>query len=303
MLELARNLAGLTFEHPVMLAAGMCKTLDGEHGVQELARSAVAAIMVGSITVAARSGNEGDVYYYDEGMRFSLNALGLPNPGANYYRQHLPEMVAVAHGSSKPLIVSVAGFTPDEYRLLTEVAFEGGADAVEINFGCPNVWDGGKQKGIGSFDPDLIGRVLNRINNQMGIEARILVKLSPFTDPGALVKIAQLIGSYSVVKGVTTMNTMPNAFAFAGEDHTRSVIGVGYGGMAGPAIHAFAVGQVRQLRAVLPEQVQIIGVGGVEDGKSVMDFLAVGATAVQVGTAFLQQGPRIFNQILYDLVD
>lgn len=80
--------------------------------------------------------------------RFSLNSLGLPNPGGRYYEKYLPEMAKVVHDVNKHLFVSVAGFTPDEYSVLAKIAEAGGADLIELNLGCPNVWAGGKQKRV-----------------------------------------------------------------------------------------------------------------------------------------------------------
>ncbi|MDO8691281.1 MAG: dihydroorotate dehydrogenase, partial [Dehalococcoidia bacterium] len=149
--DLAVRLMGLALEHPLMNAAGTCKSLDE---VKQLSRASTSAIMVGSITLQERAGNSGNVYV--AGPRFSLNSLGMPNPGASYYEKHLPTMAALAHDAGKPLLVSVAGFTPPEYGELAAVAFDGGADAVELNLGCPNVWQAEQLKPI-DFDPSTSG--------------------------------------------------------------------------------------------------------------------------------------------------
>jgi dihydroorotate dehydrogenase (fumarate) len=80
-MDLTFKLAGITLEHPLMNAAGMCKTTPQ---VIRLARSAVAAVMVGSITMEPRAGNQGNVFWQDPAGRYSLNSLGLPNPGSAY---------------------------------------------------------------------------------------------------------------------------------------------------------------------------------------------------------------------------
>lgn len=107
--------------------------------VLEIAKSQSGGVILGSITVDERLGNEGTTYFADSSTSFSLNSKGLPNPGLAYYKKHLPGMVKTAHRFGKPLIVSVAGFSPDEYAHLARTAFEKGADGVELNFGCPNV--------------------------------------------------------------------------------------------------------------------------------------------------------------------
>jgi len=109
-MELQTEVAGIRLEHPLMNAAGTCKSLQD---VKDLSRSASAAVMVGSITMEPRTGNTGDVYW--AGPMFSLNSLSLPNRGAPFYKEVIPEMVACAHDKGKPLFVSVAGFSPEEY--------------------------------------------------------------------------------------------------------------------------------------------------------------------------------------------
>lgn len=301
-MEFATRLVDIELEHPVMNAAGTCKVLEGDHGIHALARSATSAIMVGSITVAERDGNLGDTYAFDDVRGFSLNSLGLPCRGQGYYTQNLPEMVTVAHDANKPLFVSIAGFSPGEYRELAALAFQGGADLVEVNLGCPNVWHGGEQKRIACFNADLVAHILNAIEAEVGTEARIAVKVSPFSDPYALAEIAGVLSSSKLVKAVTTMNTFPNAFAFADGGREKPLISVGLAGLAGPALKPVGLGQVKQLRALLPNRIQIMGVGGIRTGDDVLDYLAAGASCAQIATTFFQEGPRVFSRILEEMV-
>jgi len=296
--DLGRDLMGIPLEHPLMNAAGTCKFLDE---VSQLSRAATSAIMVGSITVEQRGGNSGNVYW--AGAAFSLNSLGLPNPGSRYYGQHLPEMVSRAHDTGKPLLVSVAGFTPDEYAELTALALERGADAVELNLGCPNVWQGEEQKRIACFDPSLVEEILQRVEASAGAQARIAVKISPFSDPFALAEVAQVIGRHGVARAVTTTNTFPNAFSY--DDAGQPVVSVGGGlaGLAGAAIKPIGLGQVRQLRNILPDRIQIIGVGGINNGRDVIDYLRAGAAATQIATAYLERYERVFSSILAEVVE
>lgn len=300
-MELQVNLVGMHLEHPLMNAAGTCKLLEGAEGVKELARSATAVVMVGSITVEPRTGNEGEVYWVDEA--FSLNSLGLPNLGKPYYQQHLPEMVAIAHGAGKPLFVNVAGFTPSEYTILTELAFQGGADLVELNLGCPNVWEGGQQKRIACFDPQLVGEILYSVEEEVGLEAKVAVKLSLFSDPFTLSEVAQVIGQSSVVKAVTTVNTFPNAFSYDERGKPRITPGGGLAGLAGPAIKPIGLGQVKQLRGMLPERIDIVGAGGITTGQDILDYQRAGAVAVQIATVLLEKRAKVFSALLTELIN
>ncbi|MCP6719864.1 MAG: dihydroorotate dehydrogenase [Patescibacteria group bacterium] len=296
-MELQTEVAGIRLEHPLMNAAGTCRSLEE---VKELSRSASAAVMVGSITVEPRTGNTGDVYW--AGPMFSLNSLGLPNRGAPYYRETISEMVAVAHGENKPLFVSVAGFSPEEYANLTELAFGGGADLVEQNLGCPNVWQGSTQKRIACFDPALVTEILHRVEERVGADAKVSVKISPLSDPFALAGLAQVIGASKVAKVVTTVNTFPNAFSYNGAK-PRITPGGGFAGFAGPAMKPIGLGQVRQLRELLPDRIQIIGVGGITHGKDIREYRESGAVAVQVATAYLERHEQVFSSLLDELLE
>ncbi|MDO8435982.1 MAG: dihydroorotate dehydrogenase [bacterium] len=304
-MDFKTNLAGIPLEHPLMNAAGTCKLIEGPEGVKELARSAAAAIMVGSITLEPRAGNEGDIYYSEE--HFSLNSLGLPNPGKLYYKKYLPEMAAIAYDFGKPLFVSVAGFNPHEYAVLAGLAINSGADLVELNLSCPNVWDNGSQKRIACFDLSLIQEILFQVIERVGLEAKLAIKISPFSDPflfnelAKLIHCQNLIYGLNVVKVITAVNTFPNAISF-NKGKPVITIGDGLAGLAGPALKPIALGQIRQLRGVLPESIDIIGVGGIACGQDVLEYLLVGANAVQIGTSFLSRGAKVFSEILAELV-
>lgn len=296
----AVNLAGINLEHPVMNAAGTCKMLDGEDGVRNLVRSALAAVMVGSMTLEKRLGNEGEVYW-DSG-NYSLNSLGLPNPGANYYKQFIPEMAALAHEAKKPLFVSIAGFNPEEYGVLAGLASRAGADLIELNLSCPNVWDKGEQKRIASFDPPLIEEIIGQVKDRIKRETRVAVKLSPCSDPFLLAEISSVISSWRIINAVTAVNTFPNAFCLDEQGKPRITPGGGLAGLGGPAMKPIGLGHVKQLRSMLPERVSIIGAGGIASGQDVLDYLKAGAVAVQVATSFMNKQARVFDSLLAELI-
>jgi dihydroorotate dehydrogenase (fumarate) len=287
----ATSVAGVALEHPVVNAAGTAKSLDD---VTRLARSPVAAVTLGSITKAARDGNAGEVFASRPG--YAVNALGMPNRGAAFYRDVLPEMAGVVHAAGKPLIVSVAGFSPEENGELAHLAADGGCDLVELNLGCPNVWDGGEQKRIMSFDPDLVARSLEAA---AGAGAPVGVKLSPLSDPVLLAEVAAAAAGAGACF-VVSCNTFPNGLVL--RDDGRPAIDVGFGGVSGAAMKPVALGQVSQLCALLPDVVDVVGCGGVRTGRDVRDLLATGAVATGLATAFWDAGedPGVFADLLAD---
>lgn len=269
--------------------------------LQEICLSNAAFITVGSYTLAPRIGNSGNVFNGDPD--FSLNSLGLPNLGLNYLKSHGREMVNLAHQYEKPIYLSVAGFTPDEYRILSCQGFECGFDGVELNLGCSNLVDGGRRKSIANFDLAVVDEILHAVGPPTQ-ESILLTKVSPMTNPNDIVDLAELISHYPVF-AVVTMNTLPNCLDF--DNDGRSVIqtpdATGWSGGSGKSILPFALGQINQWHKALPSNMQVWGVGGVHTGDSVRKMLLAGASMVQVGTALFVYGPRIFSDIVSEYLD
>lgn len=309
-MNLACELGGLSLEHPLFNAAGTCRLPDGDLGAETLLRSAASALVVGSITKSPRKGNSGDVYQTN--ALCSLNSLGMPNAGMQRYREEvLPRICQMAAKIQKPVIASVAGFTRSEYVELTTQAFDSGVQAVELNFGCPNVWDDGTQEGITSFLPQKMKSILQDLDTLYEDADTdrypLFVKVSPYSDPFLLQSAAAVLASTLRVRAVSAINTFPNAYA--ADDHGRIRINPPHGlaGMAGPALKPISLGQVKQWRTALNENrrpdIQIIGIGGISSGQDILDFKRAGADAVAIATALMDNGPRIFEQLLSQYLD
>ncbi|MBX6389070.1 MAG: dihydroorotate dehydrogenase, partial [Frankia sp.] len=133
------------------------------------------------------------------------------------------------------------------------------------------------------------------------------VKISPFSDPEALAGLADVLAKQGGAPGgggpryVVAVNTFPNALAYD-TDGRRPAIDVELAGMAGPALRPIALGQVRQLRRLLPAEIDIVGAGGITTGRDVADFLRSGASAVQLATAYFNRDadPAVFGEIAAD---
>jgi dihydroorotate dehydrogenase (fumarate) len=318
------NIAGMSLSFPIMNAAGTCKT---EADFMKLVvLEELGAIVIGSITVEKKDGNTGNTFFNHDD--FSINAIGLKNEGMEYYRNHLPRWSKIAHSHGKLLIVSVAGFSPQECLQLTTMAFSSGADMVEENGGCPNVWKDGKQKPIPSFNLELTEEIFS-ILSKIGPTSipPIGFKLSPllrnwqptkvvmkngspllsayptmdYLDLDAIVAFAKLVNKYDCIKFITCCNTVPNC-AGTGEDGNNLIDAQGgNGGLAGPILRPIAVAQMELLRLHLDKRVDLIGAGGISSGPDMDHYLIHGAKAVQVGTAFYKsEDYGVFSRILAD---
>jgi dihydroorotate dehydrogenase (fumarate) len=255
---------------PIMIGAGVCKT-------PQTAREwlTVAPVVSGSYTPERRDGNKGDRLFYpdtDEELRaigFGLNSFGMPNMGFKSAAQEFAN-----HRSEHPLIISVAGFSVDDYANgIEQFTTVDGVAAVELNFGCPNT-EHGK---IMSFDIRSLDTLFRRLGESA--ERPIWVKFSPYSDPGLLKEVASVVNTASAtIKAVVTCNTFPSAYA--GKDAISPMGGLA--GLSGPALKPIAMGQIIQFRQHLVPEIDVIGIGGATTGNDIVDFLDAGAQAMQM---------------------
>ena len=200
-----------------------------------------------------------------------LNAVGLQNIGV---RAFVAEKLPLLRKYKTHIICNVFGCTAGEYleviRALNEAE---GISAYELNVSCPNTDAGGIAFGV---DPTCLEKLVTAAK---GASKRPLwVKLSPnVTDICLLARIAQSAGA----DALTIANTYP---AMAVDVRIRrSRLGRLTGGLSGPAIRPITVRLVFEASHAV--SVPVLGLGGIESADDVLEYLAVGATAVQIGTA------------------
>jgi dihydroorotate dehydrogenase (fumarate) len=215
-------------------------------------------------------------------------------------------MRRVAHDARKPLIVSIACFSPEEYAKLAGFVADQDIDMIELNLGCPNVWGQDGQKPIASYEPRIVENILalvrEEIRRSTSPHIAVAAKISPLP-PSILNEVAAVIAEMGIVDVVTATNTLPNGFMW---NDTKPAIEAGGGltGVAGATLKPIAMGVVKQLCEFLPANIDIIAVGGIEYGQDVLDYLNLGpkVKAVQITTAHANRGPRVFGDILTELV-
>ncbi len=279
---------------PLGNAAGTVKTTEQ---ALTLVAAGMPRIVLGSYTWEARDGNQGSTYF--ETPLASLNSLGLPSPAPSDWAHTVTSVVEASAGAE--VSVSVAGFTVSEFERLTTVAFEAGAHSVELNLGCPNVWDDGTQKRIFSFDPEIVDNVLSSVAEALGGLDRVGVKLSPIFDSHLMAELDEVLVRRRVAF-VTTMNTLPNCLALDPNHRPEISVAGGLAGMSGAAVKWVALGQVAMHRSLMPNA-RIIGVGGIATGRDLADMLSVGADECQIATALWHRGPRAYVEILSEYVE
>lgn len=298
---------GLNWETaPFGPGAGVVKTLEQ---VEEACKAPFTRLTVGSITLDERLGNQGDTYYFHPHEQWSLNSLGLPNRGLAYYKEVLPTMAKLCHNNQKELWVSIAGFSPKEYGVMAEACLKGGADGVEINLSCPNVWNNGERKRMPAEDPGLASHVLTLVHNytQSIGKRNFTVKLSPTKDDVLLASLAKHI-IYNDIRFVVCSNTIPNrqrkkeggqeALSFT-SGNTKTKLHAG--GLAGSAVFEESVWMVHHMRNILPKTIAVIGCGGIFGPPEVQKYIDAGADGFQCTTSCVEYGYDIFTQIALEM--
>lgn len=309
-MSLSVNVGGLELEHPIINAAGTCKY---PREAEAHFDSALAAVTIGSGTKQPRDGNEGKTIEMDEHQ--SINSQGLPNPGLEAYKAAMPDLKAKSRATGKPLIFSASGFSPDENAELVVEMLIDGADAIEVNLACPNVWYDGKQKGLACYNPRMIERIAAAINYQLYVATRdgrrvppvpkIAYKIAYCPDAGLRGEVAAvMVESKPRPRFVTAINTLGSSKWLDKYGVPQITATDGMGGMGGPNIKPQGIGMVVEFRKLLPDDIDIIGVGGVSNAQDVVDYLNHGAKAVGMATRLLRPGGlRDVSQILTDFTN
>jgi dihydroorotate dehydrogenase (NAD+) catalytic subunit len=216
-----------------------------------------------------------------------LNAVGLQNVGV---RAFISEKLAVLRSFDVPVVANVFGFSVEDYvEVIGRLEDAEGLAAYELNISCPNVKNGGLQFGS---DPNQISIVVAAAK-RAARHRPLWVKLSPLvTSIGLMARAAEEAGA----DALTIANTFP---AMAVDFKSRkSRLGSDTGGLSGPAIKPITLKLVWE--AVHYIKVPVIGLGGIESASDVLDYLLVGATSVQVGTASFTD-PRASERIVQEL--
>lgn len=282
--EMAVEIAGLKLKNPVMPASGTFGY--GEEYAPYLDLNQLGAVVTKGMSLNPKAGN--NTPRICETVSGMLNAIGLQNVGVDaFIKDKMPFLLKY----DTPVIVNFFGNTQDEYgevaARLNEVP---GVAALEMNISCPNVKHGGIVFGT---DPKAAFEVVSLVRKRT--TKPLIVKLTPnVTDIQITARAAEDAGA----DALSLINTLTG---MAVDVKTRKPrLANTIGGLSGPAIRPIAVRLVHQV--VQAVQVPVIGIGGISRAMDALEFLIVGARAVQVGTANFVD-PNAMATIINDLED
>ena len=265
-MDLAVSLGRLSLKNPIMVASGTFGYAREMEKIVDVSR--LGAVLPKTITAEPRIGNA--PWRTVETSAGLLNAIGLDNDGVEaFLDHHLPYLRQI--GTS--VVVSIAGRTLEDFVQLGErVGNEAGVSAIELNISCPNV-SGGVDFGT---DAESCLRVVSSVRARCVVP--LLAKLTPNVTRIADIARAAADGGADAVSVINTVLAMAVDWR-----KRRPMLGNGMGGLSGPAIKPIALRCVHQVASAV--DIPIIGIGGIATIDDVMQFLVVGASAVQIGTA------------------
>jgi dihydroorotate dehydrogenase (NAD+) catalytic subunit len=271
-------LAGLRLANPTMLASGILGY--SKETLGSIARAGAGAVVMKSVGLRPREGYANPtVVQASCGL---INAIGLPNPGIEEFVKEIREAKAAL---DVPLIVSVFGFSAEEYATVARGAAAAGADGVELNVSCPHVRETGSEIGQ---DPRILAQVVRKVKASVGVP--VLVKLSPN------VTCISDIADAAAGAGADLLTVMNTVKAMAIDvDTTMPVLANKVGGLSGPAVKPIAVRHVYDVYEHV--DVPVIGCGGISNWRDAVEFLLAGASAVQIGTAIATEGLGVFREV------
>ncbi len=263
--DLSTRVGALRLENPVMSASG---TYDPLSAGDALHPDRLGAIVPKSVTRLPQPGNPpARLAETPSGL---INAIGIPSVGLERF---VTEVLPRYQAFKAPLVMSVAGTTPEEFSALCAAMDRcERVQAVELNLSCPNLED----DRIPATDPVLLDECVRAA--RAATRLPLWAKLSPnVTDLVALARVAQTAGA----DALTLLNTFR---AVAVDPHTaRVVLGHLNGGLSGPAIRPLVLAAVWDVAHAV--DLPVVGVGGIMTGEDAAAYLMAGACAVQVGTA------------------
>ena len=195
----------------------------------------------------------------------------------------------------KFILASIMGQNDAEWGELAKLCQENGADAVELNFSCPNMMEGGLGSDIGQV-PELVERFTAAAKRACRIP--VLAKLTPRVANMSPAAEAAKRGGADGISAINTIKSVvgvhPHTYVSAPAVHGQSAVG-GYSGSAVKPIALRFIGELGQNPAL--KGMHLSAMGGVESWQDALEFILLGGGSIQVTTAVMQYGYRIIDDL------
>ena len=286
--SLSVELAGVKMDTCVFNAAGPNDVTMAE--LEIIGKSQSSAITMKSCTLEPRTGNP-EPRYADLELG-SINSMGLPNLG---YKEYVKFTTILKSKYNKPIVASISGMTLQDNIIIFEAFNASQADIIEFNPGSPNTIG----KPTMGYDFEYLDQSLREITKIC--KKPLGIKLPPYFDFVHFEHVSNIIKKYKV-HYVCCINSIGNALIIDPEKEQAIIKPKGgFGGLGGRYIKPTSLANIRKFYEFLGDEVQLVGCGGIYTGTDAFEFILAGASAVQLGTVFMQEGPLSFERVQEEL--
>lgn len=289
------TVAGITFDNPLGLAAGLDKNAEC---IDAFGQMGFGFIEVGTVTPRPQLGNDKPRIFRLPQSEAIINRMGFNNKGVDYLVENVKNasykgVLGINIGKNKD--------TPneqgkDDYVHCMRKVYAH-ASYITVNISSPNT-PGLRDLQFGDALFDLLQSVKNE---QLDLQAQydkyvpVFVKIAPDMDNVAVQQVAETLLK-SQMDGVIATNTTLDKSLVQGQRYADEA-----GGLSGLPVRDKSTEVLRQLRLAVGTKLPIIGVGGINDAQSAQEKLAAGANLLQVYTGFIYHGPALIKQIVTSL--
>ncbi|MDD7339277.1 MAG: dihydroorotate dehydrogenase [Eubacteriales bacterium] len=281
MTDLRVKIADIEFKNPLIAASGTYGF--GKEYEEYYDISKIGGVSTKGLTLKPKDGNEGiRLFETPSGL---MNSIGLENPGVQAFIDNELDFLL-----SKDLItlVNIGGNNIEDYLEAVRLISKTEAQMIELNISCPNVKSGGMAFGIKTCVAKDVVKKVREVTDKP-----LIVKLSPnANDIVEMAKACEEVGA-DALSLVNTFNAMAIDI-----DRRKTVFNNKTAGLSGPAIKPIALRMTYEVSKAV--NIPVIGMGGIQNYRDVIEFIMAGASAVQVGTMNFTE-PMIMANIAEDL--
>lgn len=275
------EICGIKLKNPIITASGTYGF--GEEYLNYYDPKILGAIASKGLTRFPKKGNEGiRIWESPSGI---LNSIGLENPGVeNFVKDYLPRMKKLG----TEIFVNLGGNTIEEYADGAKILNDYDFNFIELNISCPNVHEGGMAFGIEAEAAYKVVKAVRKVTDKI-----LFVKLSP--NAKDITEVAKSVEEAGA-DGISLINTI---LAMAVDFNKReNVFKNDYAGLSGPAVKPIALRMTHQVKRTV--DIPVIAMGGICSYRDALEFIMVGASAVEVGT-YNFMNPKGPQEIIEDL--
>ena len=282
-MDISVSFCGARMRNPTVLSSGFLGV--NVEMLKRVVQEGAGAVTFKSIGPKVKSGHRNPtVLAYEWGM---INAVGLPSPGYKDMEGELARMKEVG----APVFVSIYGASVEEFREVAEAVAGYKPAVIELNVSCPNTKAEGMIFGCSERHSAEVVAAVKDVAGKVPVMPKLT---SQALDVGGVAKACEEAGA----DAIAAINTVGPGMLINIEAK-KPVLDYKRGGISGPAIRPIAVRCVYDIYEEV--DIPILGIGGVTEGRDVIELMQAGATAVGIGSGIYYRGIDVFKKVCEEM--